>query len=71
MVDRDNLETVVAAAERFLAVPSDGASRHFRQARTVLVDADPDQPIWAHGEYIGRTPLEVDVLPAELRIVVP
>ena len=35
------------------------------------MDVDPDQPIWADGEYIGRTPLKVDVLPAALRIVVP
>ena len=35
------------------------------------LDAEPDQPIWADGEYIGRTPLKVDVLPGALRIVVP
>ena len=71
VVDMDNLETVVAAAERFLAISGMGASRHFRQARAVRIVAEPDQPIWADGEYIGRTPLEVDVLPGELRIVVP
>ncbi len=71
VVDTANLDTLAAAAERFLAVPTDGASRHFRQARSVRVDADPEQPIWADGEYIGRTPLAVDVLPGELRIVVP
>lgn len=70
VVDKDNLETLVAATERFLAVPSAGASRYFRQARTVSLDVVPDQPIWADGEYIGRTPLSVDVLPGALRIVV-
>jgi YegS/Rv2252/BmrU family lipid kinase len=70
VVDKDRLETLVAATERFLAVPSAGASRHFRQARSVSIDVDPDQPIWADGEYIGRTPLKVDVLPGALRIVV-
>ena len=40
VVDKDNLETLVAATERFLALPSAGASRHFRQARTVSLDVD-------------------------------
>ena len=71
VVDKANLDTLVSATERFLALPAAGASRHFRQAREVSVDVDPDQPIWADGEYIGRTPLKVDVLPGALRIVVP
>ena len=41
--------------------PGPGASMHFRQARTVSLDADPDQPIWADGEYVGRTPVKIDV----------
>ena len=71
MVDKNNLDTLVSATERFLAMPTAAASRHFRQAREVSLDVDPDQPIWADGEYIGRTPLKVDVLPGALRIVVP
>jgi diacylglycerol kinase (ATP) len=71
LVDKNNLDTLVSATERFLALPTAAASRHFRQAREVSLDVDPDQPIWADGEYIGRTPLKVDVLPGALRIVVP
>ena len=70
VVDKDNVDTLVSATERFLALPAAGASRHFRQARAVRLDVEPDQPIWADGEYIGRTPLKVDVLPGALRIVV-
>ncbi len=53
-----------------LHLPAAGASKHFRQARAVSLDAEPDQPIWADGEYVGRTPVKVDVLPGALRIVV-
>ena len=70
VVDKDNLDTLKSATERFLALPAAGASKHFRQARVVNLDAEPDQPIWADGEYMGRTPIKVDVLPGALRIVV-
>jgi diacylglycerol kinase (ATP) len=71
LVNKGDLDTLISATERFLALPTAGASRHFRQAREVSLDVDPDQPIWADGEYIGRTPLKVDVLPGALRIAVP
>ena len=70
VVDKDNLDTLKSATERFLALPAAGASKHFRQARVVSLDAEPDQPIWADGEYMGRTPIKIDVLPGALRIVV-
>ena len=70
VVDQANHDTLKAATERFLALPVAGASKHFRQARVVSLDAEPDQPIWADGEYMGRTPIKIDVLPGALRIVV-
>jgi diacylglycerol kinase (ATP) len=70
LVDKDNFSTLISAGERFLHLPAAGASKHFRQARVVSLDAEPDQPIWADGEYVGRTPLKVDVLQGALRIVV-
>jgi len=70
VVDKNNLDTLKSATERFLALPAAGASKHFRQARVVNLDAEPDQPIWADGEYMGRTPIKIDVLPGALRIVV-
>lgn len=70
VVDKNNFDTLKSATERFLALPAAGASKHFRQARVVNLDAEPDQPIWADGEYMGRTPIKIDVLPGALRIVV-
>ena len=37
----------------------------------LTLDVEPDQPVWTDGEYIGRTPIEVDVLPGALTVVVP
>ena len=31
----------------------------------------PDQPVWADGEYIGRTPVSIEVAPRALSVVVP
>ena len=47
------------------------AERYYRQARAISVTVEPDQPVWADGEYIGRTPLSVDVLQGALTVVVP
>ena len=47
------------------------AGKYFVQCRSIAIDVDPDQPVWADGEYIGRTPVEIEVLPSALTIVVP
>ena len=45
--------------------------KYFRQARAVTLEVEPDQPVWTDGEYIGRTPVKVEVLPSALTVVVP
>jgi diacylglycerol kinase family enzyme len=71
VVDKQNLDTIRAATARFLGADTAAAHRHFRQARHIEIDVEPDQPVWTDGEYIGRTPLTVDVLPGALTIAVP
>lgn len=71
VVDKNSLDTIKAAAVRFLDLHTASASRHFRQARSISLDVVPDQPVWTDGEYIGRTPITVDVLPGALTVVVP
>jgi diacylglycerol kinase (ATP) len=70
-LDKATVGTFVAAASRFLNLHTAEARRYFRQARSVSLKVEPDQPIWADGEYIGRTPLSVDVLQGALTVVVP
>jgi diacylglycerol kinase (ATP) len=71
VVDKNSLDTIKSAAVRFLDLHTSSASRHFRQARSVSLDVEPDQPVWTDGEYIGRTPITVDVMPGALTVVVP
>jgi len=71
VLDSGTFDTYRAAAARFLALPTDHAQRYFRQGRSVTIQAEPDQPVWTDGEYVGRTPVTVDVVPGALTVVVP
>jgi YegS/Rv2252/BmrU family lipid kinase len=71
VLDKANLDTFIAAAARALNLHTAAAQRYHRQARSVSVTVEPDQPVWADGEFIGRTPLSVDVLQGALTVVVP
>jgi diacylglycerol kinase (ATP) len=70
LLDNESHETMVAAAARFLNVNVATAGKYFIQCRSIALDVEPDQPVWADGEYIGRTPIAIEVLPAALRVVV-
>ena len=70
-IDAHNLDSVTAAAARFLTVPALNEMKYLRQARAVTLEAEPDQPVWTDGEYIGRTPVKVEVIPSALTVVVP
>ena len=71
LMNSEATDTITAAVDRFLHLNTDAANRYYRQGKELTVETDPDQPIWADGEYIGRTPVTVKVLPGELSIVVP
>jgi YegS/Rv2252/BmrU family lipid kinase len=64
-------ETLLAAAERLLNLETATAAKYLRQSRAVTLEVTPDQPIWTDGEYVGRTPVSVDVMPGALAVVVP
>ena len=70
-IDSKTRDTMVAAAERFLSLHTAKASRYMRQCRSIRIETTPDQPVWADGEYIGRTPVSIEVAPGALSIVVP
>ena len=70
-IDSHTRDTIVAAASRFLDLHTASASRYHRQCRTLRIETTPDQPVWTDGEYIGRTPLSIEVAPAALSVVVP
>lgn len=71
VLNRKSIGTLVAAGARFLDIPAPSAGRYYRQARSIRLTVEPDQPVWADGEYLGRTPIWVDVVPGALTVVVP
>lgn len=71
LLDRDTLSTLTSAAARFLDLRTASSSRYYRRCRSISIDAEPDQAVWADGEYAGRTPVTVEVLPGVLDVVVP
>ena len=71
MIDRRAATTLAAAAVRLLDPPVVKATRYHRQCRSIRIETEPDQAVWTDGEYVGRTPLTVDVLPGALTVVVP
>ncbi len=71
LIDKHSLATMAAAAIRFLDLPMAKARRFHRQCRSITIETQPDQPVWTDGEYVGRTPVTVDVIPGALAVVVP
>lgn len=43
----------------------------FRRGRRFRIDSDPPMPFHADGESVGTSPLELELLPGALRLVVP
>ena len=71
LIDRHAYATMAAAAIRFLDPPMLKTTRYHRQCRMIRIETQPDQPVWTDGEYVGRTPVTVDVMPGALDVVVP
>lgn len=69
-VNARNVESLKAAAERFLDYDTPISEQFFWRGREILIDAEPDQPVWADGEFYGRTPVKVEILPGAVRVVV-
>jgi diacylglycerol kinase (ATP) len=66
-----NLETMQAAAQRFFEFDTPIAEQFFWRGKEIIIDSEPDQPLWTDGEYYGRTPVSLTVLPGAVKVVVP
>lgn len=71
LLDAEDLRTLSGAVDRMLHIDSKNARDSMRQGKEVFIDTDPDQPVWTDGEYTGRTPVSLKVLPGALPVVVP
>ena len=70
-LDGKNLKSLAGAADRVLHLNTKNSRDWMRQGKEVSIDTDPDQPVWTDGEYTGRTPVSLKVLPAALPVIVP
>ena len=70
MLSQDRKSTE-AAIERFLNLDAGEAGLYYWRGQQIDILAEPDQPVWTDGEYNGRTPVSIRVLPKALAIAVP
>jgi len=66
-----NLRTLAGATERMINLSTKDAKESIRQGKEITIETDPDQPVWTDGEYTGRTPVSMKVLPGGLRVISP
>lgn len=71
IIDDKNLKSLAAAAERVIHLNTKTAKAFIKQGKEVSIDTDPDQPVWTDGEYTGRTPISMKVVPGALKVLVP
>ena len=71
ILDANDLRTLAGAADRMLHLDTKNARMTMRQGKEITIETDPDQAVWTDGEYTGRTPVSMKVVPAALAVVVP
>ena len=71
ILDNKSIMSLIAAAERMVNLDTKTASRFIMQGKEISIDTDPDQPVWTDGEYTGRTPISMKIVPGALKVVVP
>ena len=71
LLDAGDLKTMSGAVDRFFHWDTKAARQNYQQCRQLTIETDPDQPVWSDGEYLGRTPVTVSVVPGALTIAVP
>ncbi|MBE2221252.1 MAG: YegS/Rv2252/BmrU family lipid kinase [Anaerolineae bacterium] len=71
ILDNKSIKSLVAAGERVVHLDTKTANSFIMQGKEISIDTDPDQPVWTDGEYTGRTPISMQVVPGGLKVVVP
>jgi YegS/Rv2252/BmrU family lipid kinase len=71
VLDLKSLETISAAAGRMLNISSEIVQKFIWQGREITIETEPDQPVWTDGEYVGRTPVTMKIIPGGLNVLVP
>ena len=71
LLSSNDLRTLSGAVDRVLHLNTKNAREYMRQGKEIFIDTDPDQPVWTDGEYTGRTPIALKVIPGALPVIVP
>ena len=71
LLSSNDLRTLSGAVDRVLHLNTKHAREYMRQGKEIFIDTDPDQPVWTDGEYTGRTPIALKVIPGALPVIVP
>lgn len=71
ILNNKSLKTLAAAGERVINLNTKTANSFIKQGKKISIDTDPDQPVWTDGEYTGRTPISMEIVPGGLTVVVP
>ena len=70
ILDLKNLQTLTSATDRMLHIHTSKSERYIWRGKEITIDTNPDQPVWTDGEYTGRTPISLKVVPGALKVVV-
>ena len=65
------MKTLFGATDRMLHLDTKNSRDFMMQGKEITIETDPDQPVWTDGEYTGRTPISMKVVPAGLSVIVP
>jgi diacylglycerol kinase family enzyme len=71
ILDAKNIRTLAQATTRMLHLNKETHTDFLRQGKKIQIKTTPDQPVWTDGEYVGRTPISMEIVPGALRVVVP
>ncbi len=70
ILDLKNLQTLSSTIGRMLHIHTSKTERYIWRGKEITIDTEPDQPVWTDGEYTGRTPISLKVVPGALKVVV-
>jgi diacylglycerol kinase family enzyme len=70
VLDENNFDTLTAAADRLLNLRTEAAGKFMWRGQEITIETEPDQPVWVDGEYQGRTPVTMKIIPGGLPIAV-
>jgi YegS/Rv2252/BmrU family lipid kinase len=66
----NDMKSLTGAADRMLNLSTKNSANYMRQGKEITIDTDPDQAVWTDGEYTGRTPISMKVIPGALPVIV-